>query len=249
VLVHGDFSCKIADFGLSRELLDSEGDYYASAMAAVPLRWTAPEALRTRHYATSSDVWSFGILCCEVFDNGARPYAALNNSEVLLRLESGRGPDRPASCPRPFYDAVVAPCLAFSPALRPGFAALLQWVQPWAEEEPAALGDARFPRRRPSIYGIPEEVLPAAFAASLGSAGQTLSSSPSLAVAVGPATNSTAGAGTGSSLGLAAEASPDVFYSPFRYAVNSAQPSPGNTLARADAPPPPAPGDMETSFV
>jgi serine/threonine protein kinase len=47
-------------------------DYLAVSSSMVPLRWTAPEALETRRYSVASDVWSFGILCGEVFDDGAQ---------------------------------------------------------------------------------------------------------------------------------------------------------------------------------
>ena len=72
VLVHADFSCKIADFGMSREMAPDDSNYFASDTGTVPLRWTAPEALNTRQYSTASDVWSFAVLCGEIFDNGAQ---------------------------------------------------------------------------------------------------------------------------------------------------------------------------------
>jgi hypothetical protein len=72
VLVGSDFVCKVSDFGLSREVDSNSADYYSSAKGKLPLRWTAPEALQTRHFSTWSDIWSFGILCGEVFDNGEK---------------------------------------------------------------------------------------------------------------------------------------------------------------------------------
>ncbi len=71
MLLSADYVCKVSDFGLSRELPADVSEYYASALGMAPLRWTAPEALLKRHYSTASDVWSFGILCGEIFDNGA----------------------------------------------------------------------------------------------------------------------------------------------------------------------------------
>jgi hypothetical protein len=71
VLVGADFACKIADFGLSREIETGSADYYASGRGLIPLRWTAPEAISSRHFSTATDVWAFGVLCGEVFDDGA----------------------------------------------------------------------------------------------------------------------------------------------------------------------------------
>jgi serine/threonine protein kinase len=56
---------------MSRELSSSTTDYCAPAAGMVPLRWTAPEVLKTRRHSTMSDVWSFGVLCGEVFEDGA----------------------------------------------------------------------------------------------------------------------------------------------------------------------------------
>ncbi len=65
---------QIADFGMAREIPDDATNYYASVLAKIPLRWTAPEALKTRHHSTMSDVWSFGVMCCEVITNGEKVY-------------------------------------------------------------------------------------------------------------------------------------------------------------------------------
>ena len=47
LLVSADFTCKVADFGLSREH-DENSDYYESSGGQVPVRWTAIEALEDR---------------------------------------------------------------------------------------------------------------------------------------------------------------------------------------------------------
>jgi len=55
---------KVADFGLSKAVDDSE--YFVSNGGKIPIRWTAPEAMTNRKYTTSSDVWSFGVVMWEV---------------------------------------------------------------------------------------------------------------------------------------------------------------------------------------
>ena len=69
VLVDSEFVCKICDFGLSRDLGDGDqkATYYrTSGGGALPVRWTALEALEDSKFTTASDVWSFGILAVEV---------------------------------------------------------------------------------------------------------------------------------------------------------------------------------------
>jgi len=48
----------------------------------VPLRWTAPEALRYRRYSTQSDVWSFACVLYEIWSLGNKPYHDMENKEV-----------------------------------------------------------------------------------------------------------------------------------------------------------------------
>ena len=67
VLVNSQLVCKIADFGLSREILQSNVDgAYTTRGGKIPVRWTAPEAIAFRKFTSASDVWSFGIVMWEV---------------------------------------------------------------------------------------------------------------------------------------------------------------------------------------
>lgn len=54
---------KVTDFGMSRDVVNNM--YYSSSSAAIPVRWSAPEAIKLK-YTSASDVWSFGVLCWEV---------------------------------------------------------------------------------------------------------------------------------------------------------------------------------------
>ena len=76
-IIHRDLACrnllvsgkeneylvKVADFGLSRII----ENYYVSQSRKIPVRWTAPEAIRTMKFDQSCDVWSFGVVLWEVF--------------------------------------------------------------------------------------------------------------------------------------------------------------------------------------
>lgn len=50
----------------------------------IPVRWTAPEAIKFRKFSTASDVWSFGILLWEIMSYAERPYWEWDNFKVSI---------------------------------------------------------------------------------------------------------------------------------------------------------------------
>ncbi len=86
ILVNKDLVCKVADFGLSREIDD--GDSYTTKGGKIPIRWTAIEAIDYRKFTSLSDVWSFGVLCWEVLSFGERPYWNWSNQDVIKAIKN-----------------------------------------------------------------------------------------------------------------------------------------------------------------
>jgi predicted Ser/Thr protein kinase len=56
---------KISDFGLSRKVEQVQKHSQTKATLG-PIRWMAPESLRSPIYDEKTDVWSFGIVCWEI---------------------------------------------------------------------------------------------------------------------------------------------------------------------------------------
>lgn len=107
ILLDSKFTCKIGDFGLARDLTNS--DYYMTHGGRLPVRWTAPEAIVYRKYSNASDVWSFGIVMYEIWSVGERPYGSTwTNNFVLECLQKGYRLPPPPGCPRPIYELMIA---------------------------------------------------------------------------------------------------------------------------------------------
>ena len=91
-----------------------------------PVRWTAPEAYNDRRCTEKSDVWSFGVMCYEVFTGAALPYAGMDNCTVEERVIAGYRLSCPPDCPLATHKALMLDCWRVDPAMRPTFAALQQ---------------------------------------------------------------------------------------------------------------------------
>lgn len=67
-------TAKVSDFGLSFKDDCGEG-YKMTTCERLPVKWLAPECFTKNVWTTASDVWSFGILSWEVYNNGREPYS------------------------------------------------------------------------------------------------------------------------------------------------------------------------------
>eukprot|EP00731_Ephydatia_muelleri_P014959 Em0008g679a len=105
ILVTKDCICKIADFGLSRDLADDT--YYVSHGGMVPIKWTAPEAIHFKKYSTASDVWSYGCLLYEIWSMGVKPFEGKTNAEVVQKVDSGYRLPPPPGCPQLIYQLMI----------------------------------------------------------------------------------------------------------------------------------------------
>ncbi|XP_065060997.1 ephrin type-B receptor 1-B-like [Rhopilema esculentum] len=128
ILVNDDMVCKVADFGMSREL--SEEDTYNTTGGKIPARWTAPEAIQFKKFTIASDVWSYGILLWEIMSYGERPYWDWGNYEVLERLASGYRLPPPMSCPKVVHDLMLS-CWHKDRVKRPKFKDIRGTIDKW----------------------------------------------------------------------------------------------------------------------
>jgi len=127
VLVTRDGLAKVADFGLARDL--EQSDYYRKVgEARLPVLWMSPESLFEGVSSTKSDVWSFGVLLWEVVSWGERPYPGLSPTAVVELVKEGFRMCRPAQCPLPLYTTMWS-CWQVEASERPGWGELVTALQ------------------------------------------------------------------------------------------------------------------------
>lgn len=129
--------CKVADFGLAREKVQTFVSGVTSQRGTLP--WTAPEILRSPDAVTEKvDVFSFGIVMWELW-TGKEPYEGLNYHALMVQLANPEARLRPPVPGSPEWDGEEA---TIPPELAPGWRALME--QCWAES----------PEDRPSFTQI-----------------------------------------------------------------------------------------------
>ncbi|VDM33864.1 unnamed protein product [Hydatigera taeniaeformis] len=94
----------------------------------IPIKWTAPESIRTRTFTHKSDVWSFGVMLWELYSYGRLPYPRLMTNQVLAHLEAGERMEAPQDCPNKIYNLMLE-TWAREPCDRPSFVQILHRLQ------------------------------------------------------------------------------------------------------------------------
>ncbi|KAI5614589.1 discoidin domain-containing receptor 2 isoform X1 [Silurus asotus] len=126
-LVGKNYTIKIADFGMSRNLYS--GDYYRiQGRAVLPIRWMSWESILLGKFTTASDVWAFGVTLWETLTFcKEQPYSQLSDEQVIENTgEFFRDQRRqiylpqPAMCPDPIYKLMLS-CWQRNAKERPSF--------------------------------------------------------------------------------------------------------------------------------
>ncbi|NXY72935.1 DDR2 protein, partial [Glareola pratincola] len=126
-LVGKQYTIKIADFGMSRNLYS--GDYYRiQGRAVLPIRWMSWESILLGKFTTASDVWAFGVTLWETFMLcREQPYSQLSDEQVIENTgeffrDQGRQTylPQPALCPDSVYKLMLS-CWRRDTKDRPSF--------------------------------------------------------------------------------------------------------------------------------
>uniref|UniRef100_A0A914VB91 receptor protein-tyrosine kinase n=1 Tax=Plectus sambesii TaxID=2011161 RepID=A0A914VB91_9BILA len=107
ILLDLNYTVKIADFGLSRR---TRNGYYSRTTKhqAIPLFWTAPEALKNSKVLLESDWWTFGVVLWELFELSGTPYAGISGRDLVDKLDSDYRLPQPKYSPLEIYRLMLS---------------------------------------------------------------------------------------------------------------------------------------------
>ncbi|CAL2032386.1 hypothetical protein CAEBREN_22064 [Caenorhabditis brenneri] len=122
--LYGDNKVKISDFGMAR----NGTIYQVKPNSKAPIRWLAIETVKTMVSSQKTDIWSYGILCWEIFNNGAEPYPGMSTADVFQQVSNGY---RMPPCPlaHPEVQTLTTKCCAENPNDRPSMTEIAQTLQ------------------------------------------------------------------------------------------------------------------------
>ena len=128
-LVGKDFTVKLSDFGMSRNLYGSHY-YRIQGNAVLPIRWMATECFYGM-FSEKTDVWAFGITMWELFTLAKeKPYPNLSDQEMINDAIKGAHRQllpKPAACPQSVY-RVMQQCWVNSSKTRATFQVLFEML-------------------------------------------------------------------------------------------------------------------------
>jgi len=118
VLLTETYEAKIGDFGLSR-LVQTKTTAHVTKSDTGPLKWMAPESLKSKEFSTKSDVWSFAVVLKELY-HCCPPWPTFENFEVATLVLAGTmNLDIPPGIP--VISDLMKDCFAWKPEQRPDF--------------------------------------------------------------------------------------------------------------------------------
>ncbi|KAL4564414.1 hypothetical protein LXL04_028478 [Taraxacum kok-saghyz] len=139
LLIANDRSIKIADFGVARIEVRTEG--MTPEMGTY--RWMAPEMIQHRSYTQKVDVYSFGIVLWELI-TGMLPYHNLTDVQAAFAVvNKGIRPPVPDDC-LPVLNEIMTRCWDGDPNVRPPFTEVVKMLEKAEIEIMTTVRKARF---------------------------------------------------------------------------------------------------------
>lgn len=149
VLLDMNFEPKVSDFGLSRVVEDVGASGKTNSNTG-PIRWMAPEALKSQAYSEKSDVYSYACTLVEIL-TGHVPFAGIDMLDVVLAVRDKMTTpldevSQDIKIPK-WILSVLEDCFRYDPTARPSFNEIIAMLEKNAPSEVLAV-ERKIERRR-----------------------------------------------------------------------------------------------------